>query len=142
MNENWNLEKRNNFGWYLEGQNEVKAIWMPIVMFESAKSKRIHEITRELLMKKLLEYSSDIIPGQNLLSAIYSDEIIVSNVSENLGGGFMIVLPSGVTNFQTIANKRAPQTLNDKESFNKYKGVKGWLALFCFILIFIVHFFL
>lgn len=137
MNENWHLEKRNNFGWYLESQNEVKAIWMPVIMFESAKSSRIDKISRELLIKKLLEYSSDIIPEQNLLSAIYSYEIIVSNVSENLGGGFMIALPLDSGEFQTIANKRSPQTLSDTGSFNKYKGVKGWLALFCLSLIII-----
>lgn len=106
MNENWNLEKRNNFGWYLEGQNEIKAFWLPEVEFanpESTVSGNISESTVKILEDKLFNYSISLTPQTHLFSAIASNSLMAFKLSEELGGGFMIVLPVGLTNFQTIA---------------------------------------
>lgn len=109
MNENWRKENWGKFGWYIEDENLVKAFWLPEVEFanpESTVSGNISESTVKILEDKLTWHSKSLTPQPHLFSAIASNSLMAFKLSEELGGGFMIVLPEGLTNFQTIAIAR------------------------------------
>ncbi|MBK7446237.1 MAG: DUF2569 family protein [Ignavibacteria bacterium] len=131
MNENWNHVKRNDFGWYVEGEIEIKAFWLPEVEFanqESDVSGKIAESTLKTLRLRILEYSSELALHSNLTSAFRADALIAFKISDDLGGGFMIVLPNGLIDFKTIAVLNKARM--DLDEFDEQKGVKGWLSFF------------
>jgi hypothetical protein len=139
LNENWRKETWGRFGWYIEDENLVKAFWLPEVEFanpESTVSGNISESTVKILEDKLFYYSASLTPQPHLFSAIASNSLMAFKISEELGGGFMIVLPEGLKYFSTIAIAK-DKIKEYRNHLEPYKGVKGWLGIYTFVITFL-----
>jgi len=138
MSDQWRHEKRGDFGWYVEGETEIKAFWLVNAVFidPSAKvSGKIAETTARVLEEMVAKYSVEISPYPNLSSAMHFGELTAFSVADNLGGGYMIVLPDNQLNFQSIGiEKSSHPTSSSHSEGNDHSGAKlpFWKRLFGF----------
>jgi uncharacterized protein (TIGR02145 family) len=109
MNDQWRQEKRGDFGWSVEGGTEIKAFWLANATFADPSAKvsgKIAESTAKILAEKVVEYSVEISPILKFASALHSGELTAFSVADNMGGGYLIVLPGSQLNFQTLGTEK------------------------------------
>jgi hypothetical protein len=106
-------ERRGDFGWSVEGSSEIKAFWLAHVEFADPTTKvsgKISDSTAKALERMVADHADEVIPRPNLAAAVLSGSLKAFAVSENLGGGYLIVFASGIMNFVTIATERTSST--------------------------------
>lgn len=152
MNDQWRQEKRGDFGWSVEGAAEIKAFWLAKAAFADPDAKvsgKIAVSTARMLEQKVAEHAAEITPHPNLSSAIRSGSLTAFGIADKLGGGYLIVFPAGLMNFQTLGTEgRAPSprpaskqgssenrssTAPSAVATSRTVGFSGWLrGLFSF----------
>lgn len=109
MNDQWRQEKRGEFGWSVEGADEIKAFWLANAAFADPSAKAsgtISESTARILKEKVAEHAVEVSPRLNFASAIHSGELTAFSIADNIGGGYLIVFPDGGSNFHTIGMEK------------------------------------
>ncbi len=113
MNDTWRTVKRGNFGWYVEGKQDIKAFWLPEVVLMNPDSVHgeIAPATADLLRQRVAEHASEVRPHpKNFEPALLVGGFFKAfRVSETLGGGYMVVLPASWKDFHTIGFERPPK---------------------------------
>jgi len=111
MNDQWRNEKRDDFGWSVEGATEIKALWLAQAEFAdpaATASGKISESTAKTIEQKLAEHAAEITPEPSLDSALHSGSLTAFSIADHVGGGYLIVLAAGLMSFQTIATEGGP----------------------------------
>ena len=108
MSDQWRSERRGTFGWSVEGSSDIKAFWVPTATFADPTkkvSRRIDASTARLFEAKLKEHSGEVVPRETLMTALRSGRLEAFAISEKEGGGYLVVLSSGLVNFLTLATE-------------------------------------
>ncbi len=122
MNDQWRQEKRGDFGWSVEGATEIKAFWLANAVLADPDAKatgKVADSTAEMLKQKVTEHATEITPHANFASAVGSGSLTAFAISEELGGGYLIVFPAGLLSFQVLATESgapAPATTPQQDS--------------------------
>src|SRR5580658_8338661 len=98
MSGEWRRERRQDFGWSVEGERDIKAFWLPevaLVGSESSTSGYLGAGTAGILRSKIAGYSAEITVSDDFIAALSRGRSVKAfRVSTELGGGYLIVLPA------------------------------------------------
>jgi hypothetical protein len=94
---NWELQKKGEFGWYVE-RREVRGFWLERAGFDDPGATTMGAVdaaTAAALLLQVQAHSTDIHVDVDLQSAIRSGALRAFKIAEDLGGGYMIVVAAG-----------------------------------------------
>lgn len=108
-NDKWKFIKKDDFGWYLEGR-KIKALWAKkISLAESGTEKISGPLSTDSvfkIQKKIEDHHTDIEMNKSALDGLQAGAFRAFKISDNDGGGYMIVYPKGLRDVHTIGKQR------------------------------------
>lgn len=126
MLDQWRQEKRGDFGWSVESKSDIKAFWLKNAVFANPDDKvsgKISDSTARILEEKIAEYSAEVTAHSNFSSPNYAGKLTAFAISDDLGGGYLIVDASvgggasvgGNATFQTLG-REAPSHASSSQT--------------------------
>lgn len=94
----WELRKQEKFGWYVGKKRRVEALWMADVQLDESASKYSGPLASQsisALEAEINAHADKIRADDRFLKFMKNGLVKAFKISEDLGGGFMIVLPAG-----------------------------------------------
>jgi len=118
-----------DFGWYYS-YSKIQAYWLKEVTFIDPSSKTHGILSKDsisTLKDKVLKHHDDISPSEVFLQSCENSQLEGFTVSEDLGGGCIIVVPLPHMIFATLGETNYREILSDA-SYLKPKKIEefGW----------------
>lgn len=99
-NDTWELRKQDTFGWYIGKNQRIEAFWMAQVQLADNSSQfsgGLHPASITMLQQAINANADKIRISDTLQNSLGTGLLKAFTISEDLGGGAMIVLPMGAS---------------------------------------------
>lgn len=101
----WKFVRHGNFGWNVEDEHTVAALWLQDVSFADASARSngaISERTAKDIRLHLADHAASMILAPAFLEALASASLMAFRIAEDKGGGAMVVLQDGLVSTAPI----------------------------------------
>ena len=118
----WRQEKRQDFGWSVEGARDIKAFWLPHVTFvdpEQHINGNISASTADILLSKIASYPNEITVTRDFINALSVGGYVKAFRIDDSGGGYLVVLAASLTSFHRIGYECSPNEDRLEETIKK-----------------------
>jgi len=119
----------NDFGWYYK-YSLIQAYWLKEVSFIDPSSKTHGSLSKDsinILKDRVSEHLDEISPSKVFLQGCENGQLEGFTVSDDLGGGCMIVIPGSHMSFLTLGETNYREILSDASYLKPEKFEKfGW----------------
>lgn len=106
LDPSWNLTKRGTFGWYSSAGGVVPGLWLASMSFADANATLRGSVSAEsatLIERQVELHSEHLVALPELRAAVHLGSLMGFALSDDFGGGYLIVLPQGLMSVTPLA---------------------------------------